>query len=57
MREPKKGRGKPKITLVEVVKKYMSIKEVIESMTLDRIECRKSIHVADLDLYVDVQDP
>ena len=57
MREPKKGRGKPKITLVEVVKKDMSIKEVTESMTLDRIECRKSIHVADLDLYVDVQDP
>ena len=54
MREPKKGRGKQKITLVEVVKKDMSIKEVTESMTLDKIECKKRIHVADLDLYFDV---
>jgi hypothetical protein len=33
----KKGRGRPKIALV-VVKKDMSIKEVIESMPLDGIE-------------------
>ena len=34
----KKGRGRPKITLVEVIKKYMSITGVTESMTLDRVE-------------------
>ena len=34
----KKGRGRPKITLVEVIKKYMSITRVTESMTLDRVE-------------------
>ena len=34
----KKGRGRPKITLVEVIKKYMSITGVKESMTLDRVE-------------------
>jgi hypothetical protein len=34
----KKGRGIFKITLVEVGKKDMSIKEVLESMTSDRIE-------------------
>ena len=37
----------PKIILVEVVKNDMSIKEVTKSMTLDRIEKRKRIHVAD----------
>lgn len=34
----KKGSRRPKITLVEVTKKDMSIKEVIQSMTLDRVE-------------------
>ena len=34
----KKGRGSPKITLEEVIKNDMSIREVTESMTLDRIE-------------------
>ena len=34
----KKGRGRPKITLVEVIKNDMSIKEVTQCMTLDGIE-------------------
>ena len=34
----KKGRGRPKITLVEVI---------IESMTLDRVDWRQIIHMAD----------
>ena len=33
-----KGEGRPKITLIEIVKKNMPIKEVTESMILDRIE-------------------
>jgi hypothetical protein len=45
----KQDRGRPKIKLVEVVKNDMSIKEVTGSMTLDRIEFQKRIHVADLD--------
>ena len=45
-REWKKGRGRPKITLVEV-KKDMSIKEVTKSMTLERIQWRKRIRVGD----------
>jgi hypothetical protein len=45
----KKGRGRPKITLIEVVKNDMLIKKVTESMTSDRIEWRKRIHVADPD--------
>ena len=34
----KKGRGRPKVTLVEVVKKGMLIEEVTKSMALDIIE-------------------
>ena len=34
---PKKGRERPKLTLV-VVKKDISIKEILENMTLDRME-------------------
>ena len=34
----KKGRGRPKITLIVVEKKDMSFKEVIESMISGRIE-------------------
>ena len=45
--EMKKSRERPKITLVEVTKKDLSIKEVIENMTSYRIEWRKRIHVAD----------
>ena len=33
-----KGEGRPKITLIEIVKKNMPIKEVTKSMILDRIE-------------------
>ena len=33
----KKSRGRPKITLIEVIKREMSIKGVIKSMTLDRV--------------------
>lgn len=56
----KKGRGRPKITLVEVIKKRMSIRVVIESMNLNRVEWRKKIHVADPILFVwvlFVEDP
>ena len=34
----KKGKGRPKITLVEVAKEEISIKVVTKSMFLDRIE-------------------
>ena len=34
----RKGRGRHKITLLEVVKKDMSIKVVMKSITWDRIE-------------------
>ena len=44
--ETQKGRGRPKITLVDVVKKDKSIKEVTEVMTMDRIERKKRIHKA-----------
>lgn len=37
-----KGRGIPKITVVKIVIKDMSIKEVIESMNLDRIKCQEN---------------
>ena len=41
----KKGRGRPK--LVEVIKKDMGIKGVTKSMTIDRVEWRKIIYMAD----------
>ena len=45
LKEPKKGREKPKLTLVEVTKKDMSIKKVTKSMTSkmtsDKIEWKK----------------
>ena len=44
---PKKGRERPKLTLV-VVKKDISIKKVTKSMISDRIEWSKRIHAADL---------
>jgi len=43
----KKGRGRPKIKLVEVIKKDMLINEVTESMTLDRVEWKKRLHMTD----------
>ena len=39
----KKVRGRFKITLLEVVKKKMSMKEVTKSMVLDRIEWQRRI--------------
>ena len=42
-----KGKGRPKITLIEIVKKDMPIKEVIENMTLDRIEKHLRLYVED----------
>ena len=39
-----KGRGMPKIIVVKIVIKDMSIKEVIESMNLDRIKCWKRLY-------------
>ena len=46
----KKGRGRPKIALVEVIKKGMSIQEVyrLQSMTFDIVEWQKRIHVPEL---------
>ena len=38
-----------KITHLEVVKKDMLIKEIIESMILDKIEWRERIHVNESD--------
>ena len=38
-----KGRGMPKITVVKIEIKDMSIKEVIESINLDRIKCWKRL--------------
>jgi hypothetical protein len=43
------GRRRPKIALVEVVTKDMSIKEVTKSVTLDRIEWWKRIYVVNPD--------
>ena len=43
----KKGRKRPKRTLVKVIKNDMSIKGVSENMTLDRVEWRQRIHMTD----------
>ncbi len=37
--------GRPKTTLIEIIKNYMSMKEITESITTDRIEWLKRIHV------------
>ena len=47
VKSTKKEEGRPKITLIEVVKNDMLINNVTKSMTLDKIEWRKRIHVAD----------
>ena len=47
--EMKKGKGRPKITLVEVAKEEISNKVVTKSMLLDRIEWLRRIHVVDPD--------
>ena len=36
----RKGRGRLKITLVEIIKNDILIKKVTENMISDRIECR-----------------
>ena len=46
-KDRERGRGRPKMTLLEGMKKDMSIREVIESITSDKIEWRKRIHVND----------
>ena len=46
LREWKKGVEEEKVTLI-LVKKDMSIKEVTMIMTLNSIEWRKRMHVAD----------
>ena len=47
VQEIKKFRGRPKIILVEVIKKDLSAKGVIENMTSYRTEWRKRMHGAD----------
>ncbi|WP_375619007.1 hypothetical protein, partial [Bartonella sp. AC134YNZD] len=42
-----RGRGRPKLTLVELIRKDMSLGGLTTEMTLDRKEWRKKIHVAD----------
>ena len=56
-KKKKRGRGRPKITIVEVVKNDMSIKEVRKSEILDRIEWWKRIHKADFDQSVEDLQP
>ncbi len=53
VKRTKKGEGRPKITLIEVVKNDMLINNITESMTLDRIEWRKRIHVTNPDYFVE----
>lgn len=43
----KKGRGRPKIKLVEGIKKDMLINELTELTSLDRVAWKKRIHMAD----------
>ena len=42
----KRGRGRPKITLVELIKKEMLIKELKRSMIMDMLEWWRRKHVA-----------
>ena len=42
-----KGRGRPKLTWVEIIKKDLVWCGLIDIMTLDRVEWQKMIHVAD----------
>jgi len=52
-----KGREMPKITVVKIVIKDMSIKEVIESMNLDRIKMPEMLYccgsIANADSFVE----
>ena len=54
----KKGRERPKITLI-VVKNDISIKEVTKSMTSNRIESEKRIHMVNHEQSVEksITDP
>ena len=40
-----RARGRPKITLVELIKNEISIEKVRKSMTLDRIEWKERIYI------------
>ena len=44
----KRGKERPKIKLVEIVKMNILVKEVTKSTILDRIEWWRKIHVVDL---------
>ena len=46
-RQTIQGRGRPKKTLREVIKKDLEINGFDRSMVLDRTLCQKLIHVAD----------
>jgi len=43
------SKERKKITLIKIVKIYISIKNVTKNMTYDRIEWQKRMHVVDLD--------
>ena len=43
----KRGKERPKITLVEIVKMNILVKEVTKNTILDRIEWWRNIHVVD----------
>ena len=45
VRGTQRVRGRPKITLVELIKNEISIEKVRESMTLDRIEWKERIYI------------
>ncbi len=49
----KNGWGRPKITLTKLVKNDMLIKNITESLTLDRIEWHKRIYMVNLDYSVE----
>jgi len=55
VKKMKKGKRSPKITLVEIVKKDKSIKEVIESIILDNIEWKKIIHMTEPNYFARIQ--
>ena len=42
-----RGRGRPKLTWIEIIKKYITSCNLSVSLALDRSEWRKQIHVAD----------
>ena len=46
-------RGRLKITLIEVIKNYMLIKNITKNMILDRIKWSKRIQVADLNYFLE----